>query len=361
MRGPPATPAGAPAAAPVLRPNSMTAAAARAAATRQAAAQEVCFDRHLALCSFTLHSATQVRAVAPTCPQHSAVPCCDGHQGCTKRCGPPPGSPLGPVPAPAAIMPCSALRFWPGPPFLGGSASSACCPSSSPHQSTSFPLWRPWPTCGGEPGRLAFTGWPSLPFPCCARREVGRRRSSHATPPTRACGPPPLTWHGCCTAPATAGTRPGAAPPGALLAGLPGPRPRRFPRSALPYQPPVRPPSAGIQRVLDAQPQPGLHGALKDLLKIIWGEARFAAPPAACQRPATALHVPLLPGSAASTALLPANSRIGTASWLGSRCTAACQQPSRPWLLPAGIALAPARPALARHAPAPPWPSSQPP
>lgn len=38
---------------------------------------------------------------------------------------------------------------------------------------------------------------------------------------------------------------------------------------------------AGIQGVLDAEPQPGLHGALKDLLKVIWGEA--------CSRGASAL------------------------------------------------------------------------
>jgi hypothetical protein len=48
--------------------------------------------------------------------------------------------------------------------------------------------------------------------------------------------------------------------------------------------PPAAPPArgslspTGIQRVLDAPPQPGLRGLLKDLWKVIWGKAAGARP-----------------------------------------------------------------------------------
>lgn len=48
------------------------------------------------------------------------------------------------------------------------------------------------------------------------------------------------------------------------------------------------PAAAGIQSVLDSEPQPGLRGALKDMLRIIWVRSRVqaaAAPPAVADGP----------------------------------------------------------------------------
>lgn len=183
-----------PAAAAAARPGR---AAARHAASRHAAAQEVRFDRQLALCSFTLHTATQVGRM-PTLPELTtcmpggeAIPCAPLH--CST---PPQGTRL--CCAPRPCLPCRSRRCWPGPACPAGSASSACCPSLLPPPSTSFQRWRPWSTCGGGRGLWGSTESCSLPSRCSARREVRRCRPL-PTPPAAASFMQ-LTTHGAAAA-----------------------------------------------------------------------------------------------------------------------------------------------------------------
>lgn len=124
--GPPA--AAAPPPPATVSTTSPVAAAEQHAAACNAAAEEVRFDCHLALCSFTLLTATQV-----PCQHALALPASSAlarpgirckAQSSTAQCAaprPPPTIYL----VPPSCFDCSACRCWPGPARVGALAASA--------------------------------------------------------------------------------------------------------------------------------------------------------------------------------------------------------------------------------------------